>query len=212
MKIKLCGFKNQESVNFTLKYHPDFIGFIFYPPSKRNIELEKAKELSEINFGKTKKVAVIVDASDEYISKIIKNLNPDLLQLHGNENIVRCKYIKNKFNLPIIKSIAIAEDSNSKEIQNLIAQYNQIADFLLFDTNTSQKGGSGINFDWQILKNLSLPNEYFLSGGINIDNIKKASLISNNIILDLSSGIEKKKGIKSLDKIKELMDFVKLNI
>lgn len=212
MKIKLCGFKNQESVSFALKYQPDFIGFIFYPPSKRNIELEKAKELSEINFGKTKKIAVIVNASDEYISKIIKNLNPDLLQLHGGEDIARCRYIKNKFNLPIVKSIAVADNSNSKEIQNLVVQYNQIADFFLFDTKTSQKGGSGINFDWQILKNLSLPNEYFLSGGVNIDNIKKASLISNNIILDLSSGIEKKKGIKSLDKIKELMDFVKLNI
>lgn len=207
MKIKLCGFTDQESINFTLKYQPDFMGFIFYPPSKRNTTLGKAKKFSQINFGKTKKIAVIVDAKDDKIVKIIENLKPDFLQLHGQEDATRCQDIKNKFNLPIIKSIAISNDSNKKEIQSYIDQYQKIANFLLFDAQTSEKGGSGLSFDWKILQNLNLKENYFLSGGLNIDNFLEAAEISGSNLFDLSSGIEESKGIKSLNKIRNLMIF-----
>ncbi|MDA7705326.1 phosphoribosylanthranilate isomerase [Rickettsiales bacterium] len=205
MRIKLCGFTNKTSIEFALKYKPNFIGFIFYPPSKRNITLNQAKEFSKIDFGKSKKIAVIVNEEDDNIKKIIDNLQPELLQLHGEENIARCQDIKNKFQLPIIKSIAIANNSSPIETQIEIDNYQKIANFLLFDTKTIQKGGSGTNFNWDILKKLNLPKEYFLSGGIDINNVKEALNISNNIILDLSSGIEERKGVKSLDKIKNLM-------
>lgn len=207
MKIKLCGFVTKETIDFALKYQPDFMGFIFYPPSKRHITFDQAREISKINFGKTAKTAVIVNENNQNISQIIDNLKPDYLQLHGEEAAQRCQEIKDKFNLPIIKSIAISNDSDPIKIQKNIKNYHKIANFLLFDTKTSQKGGSGHNFDWKILPKLYLEQDYFLSGGINIDNIAQAAKISNAKIFDLSSGIEEIKGVKSLDKIKNLMEF-----
>lgn len=207
MKIKLCGFTDPISINFALKYYPDFMGFIFYPPSKRNITLDQAKRFSKIDFGQTKKIAVIIDDNDNNISKIIDNLQPDLLQLHGDESISRCQEIKDKFSLPIIKAIAISNEEDISYFAEICKSYNQIADFLLFDTKTQEKGGSGLSFDWSILGQLNLKKNFFLSGGININNFKEAVEITGANVFDLSSGIEEVKGIKSLDKIKNLMNF-----
>jgi phosphoribosylanthranilate isomerase len=207
MKIKLCGFTDPISIKFSLKYSPDFMGFIFYPPSKRNITLNQAKRFSEIDFGQTKKIAVIIDETDSNISKIINNLQPDLLQLHGDESISRCQEIKEKFSLPIIKAIAISDKKDILHFAEICENYNQIADFLLFDTKTQEKGGSGLSFDWKILKQLNLKQNFFLSGGVDIHNLKEAAEITGANFFDLSSGIEEIKGIKSLDKIKNLMSF-----
>jgi phosphoribosylanthranilate isomerase len=206
VKIKLCGFTDKESIKFALKYEPDFMGFIFYPPSKRNINLKQAREFANINFGKTKKIAVIVNGNDVDITQIIENLKPDFLQLHGEESLDRCLEIKRRFSLPIIKSIAIFEDLKISKILEKVRQYQNIADFLLFDSKTKEKGGSGKVFDWEILKKLNLKKDYFLSGGLDINNIAEAKKISGAKIFDLSSGIEEKKGVKSLEKIKNLME------
>ena len=207
MKIKLCGFTDKKSIEFALKYKPDLMGFVFYASSKRNINLIKAKEFAHINFGATKKVAIIVNDSDPNISKIIENLKPDLLQLHGEESFERCFQIKKMFKLPIIKAIAIADKFSIDRIQKDVERYQKISDFLLFDAKTSEKGGAGIQFNWDLLSKLKIEREYFLSGGIDINNIGGAGGLSKSIILDLSSGIEERKGIKSLKKIKNLMEF-----
>ncbi|MFT4718162.1 MAG: phosphoribosylanthranilate isomerase [Rickettsiales bacterium] len=207
MKIKLCGFTDKKSIEFALKYKPDLMGFVFYASSKRNVSLRKAKEFAYINFGATKKVAIIVNDNDSNISKIIENLRPDLLQLHGEESFERCFQIKNAFKLPIIKAIAIADKPNINRIQEDIERYQKISNFLLFDAKTSEKGGAGIQFNWGLLSKLKIERDYFLSGGININNIRGMGDLSKNIIFDLSSGIEEKKGIKSLKKIRNLMEF-----
>jgi phosphoribosylanthranilate isomerase len=204
IKIKLCGFSDKKSIKLALSHNPDYIGFVFYQKSVRNITLEQAMEFSELDFGMVKKVAVMVDENDEFIEKIINNLQPDLLQLHGDESVDRCLQIKNKFQLPIIKAIAIKEQSDFKNIK----KYQNIADFLLFDTKTDEKGGSGKKFDWNLLKDINL-GEYFISGGINNNNIGQLMSDFDDIIIDLSSGIESKKGVKSEEKIKKLMEFIK---
>jgi phosphoribosylanthranilate isomerase len=207
MKIKLCGFTDPISIKFALKYCPDFMGFVFYPPSKRNITLNQAKRFSKIDFGQTKKIAVIVDENDGNISKIIDSLRPDLLQLHGNESVSRCREIKDKFSLPIIKAIAISNEEDVSHFVEISQNYNQTADFLLFDTKSQERGGSGLSFDWRILEQLNLKQNFFLSGGIDIDNFKEAAETTGANFFDLSSGIEEIKGLKSLDKIKNLMNF-----
>lgn len=208
IKIKLCGFSDKKSIKLALSHNPDYIGFVFYQKSVRNITLEQAMEFSELDFGMVKKVAVMVDENDEFIEKIINNLQPDLLQLHGDESVDRCLQIKNKFQLPIIKAIAIKEQSDFKNIK----KYQNIADFLLFDTKTDEKGGSGKKFDWNLLKDINKNinfGEYFISGGINNNNIGQLMSDFDDIIIDLSSGIESKKGVKSEEKIKKLMEFIK---
>jgi phosphoribosylanthranilate isomerase len=201
MKIKLCGFIDQKNADLAAEYGADFIGFIFYKNSSRYISPQNAGKIAANLPKKIKKVAVLVDANNQEIAEIIKYLQPDFLQLHGEESAARLDEIKKLFNLPIIKAIAISSAEDLAQIKNYEA-----ADLFLFDTKISgQSGGSGQIFDWKLLKDLPTAKKWFLSGGLNIDNITSALEISGADMIDLSSGIEEEKGVKSPKLIKELM-------
>ena len=109
--------------------------------------------------------------------------------------------IKNHFKIPIIKAFSI------KDIQDLgdVDKYESIADLFLFDTKTKNSGGSGKTFDWKILQNFTTKKDWFLSGGLNTNNIEEALKITNTKMVDLSSGIEEVRGIKSPELIKQFM-------
>jgi phosphoribosylanthranilate isomerase len=198
ISVKLCGFTNQESIKQAVLNGAHFIGFVFCNKSPRNISPQKAGKISSQMPGDVKKVAVIVDESDENIKQIVKYLKPDLLQLHGKETPQRVAQIKDKFQLPVIKAFKIT----NKESLNSIKNYQEISDYFLFDAKSA---GGGEIFDWNILKNINIKKDYFLSGGLNINNINEALGITKAKMIDLSSGIEEKKGIKSLQLIKEFL-------
>ncbi len=192
MKTKLCGFTNKTTVDLAVASGVDFIGFVFYPSSVRNISPQIAGEISKDIPSKIKKVAVIVDSSNDEITQIIKYLKPDFLQIHNNKKS-RILEIKNHFQIPIIKAFSISEIKDLEAIDD----YKTIADYFLFDTKTPEIGGSGKSFDWKILNNLRTDKKWFLSGGLNINNIEEALRITKAQMIDLSSGIEESKGIKS---------------
>ena len=200
IKTKLCGFTDKSTVDLAVASGADFIGFVFHDTSKRNISPQKAGEISADIPQSIKKVAVLVDPNNDQIEQIIQHLKPDFLQLH-NTNKERTLEIRNYFQTPIIKSFAI---SNEVDL-NKIKDYQKIADYFLFDTKTDEVGGSGTSFDWKILQNLNISTPWFLSGGLNIANIEPALKISGTQMIDLSSGIEEVKGIKSPKLIIEFM-------
>ena len=204
MLIKLCGFTNQETVNLAVRVGVDFIGFVFYPPSKRNISPQKSGEIAKNIPSAVKKVAVIVDSTDFEIEQIIQHLKPDFLQIHHTQK-QRVLEIKYKFQVPIIKAFSISS------IEDLEAanDYELIADYFLFDTKTSEIGGSGNSFDWKIMDHLTTQKKWFLSGGLNISNIEKAITTTRSKMIDLSSGIEEIKGIKSSKLITEFINKVR---
>ncbi len=208
LKTKLCGFTNTKSLICAIENRVDFIGFVFYPPSPRNISPKKAQEICQesqlATLKKISKVAVIVEPDNNQISEIIQHLQPDFLQIHS-DNKFRILEIKSLFQLPIIKAFSI----NGVIDLNNIKEYEEIADLFLFDTKTSQIGGSGKNFDWHILQNLTTTKQWFLSGGLNIDNIQEAIKISKTKMIDLSSGIEEFKGEKSSVLIEAFMNKIK---
>ncbi|MFT7099390.1 MAG: phosphoribosylanthranilate isomerase, partial [Rickettsiales bacterium] len=185
LKVKLCGFKNKEDVDFAVKCAVDLIGFVFYPPSKRNVTAQLAGEISADIPPEIKKVAVFVDLNDDEISLIIENLKPDFLQIHSKD-FLRILEIKNNFKIPIIKAFAI------KEVEDLdvIGQYEEIADYFLFDAKVKEIGGSGQSFDWRILDKLKTNKKWLLSGGLNVNNFEEALIQTNARMIDLSSGIE----------------------
>lgn len=190
IKTKLCGFTTKETVDLAVANGVDFIGFVFCPTSPRNISPEKSGEISKNIPSKIKKVAVIVDAKNEEIQKIIHYLKPDFLQLHGEENVSRILEIKSIFKIPIIKAVKIVDEKDLAEVKI----YEEVADLLMFDAH---KAGSGKTFDWRILQNLQTKKDWFLSGGLNAENILEAIKATNTKMVDLSSGIEEKRGIKS---------------
>ena len=203
ISVKLCGFTSKQTLDIAVNSGANLIGFIFHKNSPRNIEPFKAGELTANLPNKIKKVAVICDADNQKIKEIIFDLKPHFLQLHGEETPKRIQEIKNSFNLPIIKAIGVADKNDLDQIKF----YEDVADILLFDTKIKNDfGGSGKTFDWKILQNLQTEKKWFLSGGLNINNIEEALKITNAKMIDLSSGIEETKGVKSGKLITDFMN------
>lgn len=203
LKVKLCGFKDKDLVDFAIGFDVDFLGFIFYEPSPRYVDIKEIPQIISNIPNNIKKVAVIVDASNEQIKQIISALKPDFLQLHGSETLSRVKEIKELFQIPIIKVFKVATRADLADI----AKFEDVAEYFLFDTKISgHHGGSGKSFDWKILHDLETKKEWFLSGGIGLGNIDQIMQNSDIKMIDLSSAIEEERGIKSKKLIAEFMN------
>ena len=194
MNIKICGIQNEETLLCCEKNKVNFFGMIFYQKSPRNISIEKAYLLQKKskNF-KINGVGVFVNKNMDEIKDIIKNIKLKYIQLHGQEDETYIKNLK-KNDVKVIKAISISSKIDLKKIKN----YNS-ADYFLFDYKPLKgelPGGNSKSFDWKILKNLETDKPWFISGGVNINNIKQIIEDINPIGVDLSSGVEKELGIK----------------
>ena len=194
MKAKICGVKDEKTLRFILdhKYPPNFIGFISnFPKSKRFIEIDKLKYLTNINRKNVKFVAVLVDPSDEILEKI-KNFNFDYYQLY-DVCPERTKIIRTKYKKKIITSLTIKD----KKDVNKYKDYLSISDIFLFDGKGYEKS---IGFQHSLLEDLPNNIEKMIAGDIkyddNLDNFKK---IAN--IIDLSGSLETEdnKDLKKVD-------------
>tara|TARA_B100001057_G_scaffold453020_1_gene497484 strand:- start:1144 stop:1773 length:630 start_codon:yes stop_codon:yes gene_type:complete len=194
MIIKICGIQNEETLLCCEKNKVNFFGMIFYGRSPRNISFEKARILQKISEDlNINGVGVFVDKNINELEEIVKNLELRYVQLHGSEDE---EYIKNlkEIDVKIIKSISIHNIDDLYKIN----KYKSV-DYFLFDYKPLKgelPGGNSKSFDWNILKNLKTDKQWFLSGGININNIKQILEDINPLGIDLSSGVEKELGIK----------------
>lgn len=211
-KVKICGLKTIESVKAAIDNDADFLGFVFFEKSPRNISINDATILAQYARKLNNKIqicAVTVNPSDEFIKSLYIAFAPDYIQLHGNENMERIAAIK-AMGHKIIKAIGIenSNDLNDAEI------FFEIADYMLFDAkppkNSENVGGLGLSFDWEILKNLAPNLNWFLSGGLKIDNVKAAIAATNARNVDVSSGIELSLGIKDNTKIAQFLQQAKV--
>ena len=203
MIFKICGLKSRESIICCEKNNVNFYGMIFYNKSPRNVTLSQAKALTDLSKElKIKSVGVFVDCNINELKKTISYLSLKYIQLHGDENQTYIDEIKKQFNLKIIKKISIKNADDLNKINN----YKNI-DYLLFDykpNNNELPGGNSKSFDWNLLKGKKIDLPWFISGGINEGNIKKIQNLLNPHGIDLSSGVEENKGIKSNNKINSL--------
>ena len=202
-EIKVCGINDQISMDAAINNSVDYVGLVFYKESPRNISISNAKILIRNRPEITKVVALTVNPSDDFLLEIKKNIEPDFIQLHGEEGPNRCKDIREKFNIPIIKGIGIENDMN---IKYLIEPYEEICDILILDAPSKElPGGNGKKFDWEILKNHKSKKKWMLAGGLNINNITEAIYITKPPAIDISSGLEKDKGTKDPQLIKDFV-------
>ena len=194
MKAKICGVKDEKTLRFILdhKYPPNFIGFISnFPKSKRFIEIDKLKYLTNIDRKNVKFVAVLVDPSDEILEKI-KNFNFDYYQLY-DVSLERTKIIRTNYKKKIITALTIKD----KKDVNKYKDYLNISDIFLFDGKGYEKS---IGFQHSLLEDLPNNIEKMIAGDIkyddNLDNFKK---IAN--IIDLSGSLETEdnKDLKKID-------------
>ncbi|HEX8266468.1 MAG TPA: phosphoribosylanthranilate isomerase [Pyrinomonadaceae bacterium] len=200
-KIKICGMREPENMLEIAQLKPDFFGMIFYPKSPRFVSIEQAEKLPE--FQNVRRIGVFVDESLEKITEIAERANLSFVQLHGSETMRFCESLK-KQNLQIIKVFKVDENFDGEQLK----EFETICDYFLFDTKTSQHGGSGHAFDWQILRRFSINKPFFLGGGIGVENAAKSIEACRNLplfALDINSRAEIAPGIKSPEIIAEIV-------
>ena len=197
IELKICGINSEKVIQTIIKSGGcQYLGFIFYPPSPRNLSIEQSKKLTSIIPNDIKKVAVLIKPESNFVEKIKDQF--DYLQLYETSP-AKSKALKLISNKKIIQAIKVKK----KEDIDLYKQYIGIVDEFLFDSSAMEKSSG---FDWSYLKNIKI-NEWFLAGGININNLEKASKISKKI--DISSSLEDNPGVKYSKKISDFLLKVK---
>ena len=200
--VKICGLKTPDALDAALAAGADMVGFVFFPPSPRNLDAATARKLGAQVAGRAQKVALSVDADDALMAASIKALRPDLLQLHGKEPPERVLALKKKFGLPVMKALPIAVKGDLERV----ARYAAVADRLLFDARAPREatrpGGLGKAFDWRLLQDVDPGVPFMLSGGLGADNLGEALRLARASGVDVSSGVERAPGMKDPDKIR----------
>ena len=200
--VKICGLKTLDALDAALDAGADLVGFVFFPPSPRNLGIEAAWTLGASVQARAKKVALSVDATDSELERVIEALKPDMLQLHGKETPDRVVAVRSRFGLPVMKAMPIEQKSDLAPIR----VYEKVADWLLFDgrapRDATRPGGLGKTFDWTLLESLDLKIPFMLSGGLDAANVAEALRITHAPGVDVSSGVERAPGNKDPEKIR----------
>jgi phosphoribosylanthranilate isomerase len=199
--VKICGLSTPDALDSALASGADLVGFVFFPPSPRNVEPRQARDLGARVKGRALKVALTVDADDALFEAIMGNLRPDILQLHGHEPPERLAALKRRFGLPVMKAIPVEVHTDLAAV----GRYRGIADRFLFDARAPREatrpGGLGKPFDWHLLGNIEAGSNYLLSGGLDAGNVAEALAITGAPGVDVSSGVERRPGEKDPEKI-----------
>ena len=200
-KIKICGLKRKEDIDYVNFCKPDYVGFVF-AGTKRKITEERAKELSGLVSPEIVKVGVFVNEEIEMIVRLLQDKIIDMVQLHGTEDEDYISSLREKMNRgKIIKAIPIASPESLQGNDQLDV------DYLLFDTFSQKEyGGTGRTFDWNLIQNIQKP--FFLAGGINNENVEQAIKQLHPYAVDVSSAVETD-GLKDKEKIVEIVSRVK---
>ena len=202
IEIKICGLMTPEAVDVSLDAGADLVGFVFFPPSPRSLSFEVARALGARVRGRARKVALSVDADDDYLAASVEALKPDMLQLHGKESPERVAAVKARFGLPVMKALPIETRADLAPVR----RYVNVADRLIFDARppreATRPGGLGRSFDWHLLEGVHPGVPVMLSGGLDAGNVAEALRITHASGLDVSSGVERSPGDKDPDKIR----------
>jgi phosphoribosylanthranilate isomerase len=198
LKIKVCGMRNPANILALAELAPDYIGFIFYPRSARYVGSGPIPHISP----NIKKVGVFVNACEREIANTVNKYQLDMVQLHGNESPELCALLRNS-GIEVVKAFHVDQSFNGHQLQ----AYQTCTDFFLFDTKTALPGGSGHQFDWQILSQMIITKPVFLSGGIGPDDLDKISQIESIPLhaIDVNSRFEDAPAQKNIPKLADFM-------
>jgi phosphoribosylanthranilate isomerase len=209
LTVKICGLRTPETLHAAIEAGADWVGFVFFPKSPRHVALDEAKALAPLVAGRAKKVALLVDPSDGLMADVIAALQPDFLQLHGHETPERVSEIRQRFGVPLIKAVGIADQDDLTRA----GAYESLVDWMLYDAKPPKQavlpGGNGVSFDWTLLKEAGKQHHFMLSGGLDAGNVANALAITGAAGVDVSSGVESAPGIKDPERIKAFMTAVR---
>jgi phosphoribosylanthranilate isomerase len=202
LKVKVCGLTDPDNVQDIAGLIPDFMGFIFYPGSKRFVGNIKKDSLFSNIPSCILKTGVFVNEEPSRIINIMNLFGLDLVQLHGDETAEYCSFLKQE-GLKVIKAFSINENFSFE----ILEQYLNKCEYFLFDTKSDSPGGSGIKFDWRKINEYTLEMPFFLGGGIGPEDASLVKQLNHKwlIAVDINSRVEICPGIKNYTKVKEFI-------
>jgi phosphoribosylanthranilate isomerase len=203
-EVKICGLSDPESVDAALAAGADLLGFVFFPRSPRHLSLDQALPLMRRAAGRAARVALLVDPDQGLLDDVVCTLDPDFLQLHGQESPERVAEIRASYGIPVIKAVGIGGRADLQRA----ARYAEVADRLLLDakppTDATRPGGNGAAFDWRLLEGFTSARPWLLSGGLHA---AKAAA-TGAAAVDVSSGVERASGRKDPALIRAFVEAV----
>lgn len=209
IRVKICGLTEPEHVVAVAEAGAAYAGFVFFEKSPRHVSVEKARLLAlEAPIGLAK-VALTVNADDATLDQIVESVPLDMLQLHGAESPERVADVKERYGLPVMKAVGIAEEADLAAL----ATYGAVADQLLVDAKPPKgadlPGGNGLAFDWRLVNRKYWPCPWMLAGGLTPDNVAEAVRMTGARQVDVSSGVESAPGVKDATLIRAFVEAAK---
>lgn len=208
MKIKVCGINDLEQLIELNKLKIDYTGMIFYAASQRSMlhHLE-GKKIKELNLP-VQKVGVFVNDPVEEVLRQVSEYGLDLVQLHGDETAVYCNQISD--HVKLIKAFRVGETQT--EIDRMVKEFEEVCDYYLFDKGSMGiYGGTGKKFNWEVLKNAEINKPFFLSGGIEYEDIEALEHFHHPFFygIDINSRFEISPGIKDMKKVEAFVNEIR---
>jgi phosphoribosylanthranilate isomerase len=194
-RIKICGITRQEDADAAVAAGADALGFVFYDPSPRNVNMDQAAEIIRNLPAFVTSTALFVNADVAFVQRVIDATGLDLLQFHGDEDVAYCE----QFDRPYMKAIRMKP---GVDIQAECERYASATAILLDAYRPGVPGGTGESFDWDRIPS-GLKKPIVLAGGLEPDNIRRAVKTVRPFAVDVSGGVEASKGIKDKAKIEK---------
>ncbi|MEP0963147.1 MAG: phosphoribosylanthranilate isomerase [Roseobacter sp.] len=212
ISVKICGLNKPCDVVAATQAGATYVGFVFFPKSPRNVSMALARELALQTPLGVAKVALTVNADDEFLDVLTQDVPIDMLQLHGSESPERVAQIKARYGLPVMKAIGVADEGDLITIDT----YAAVADQLLIDAkppkNADLPGGNGLSFDWRLLRGRKYwTRPWMLAGGLTPDNVAAAVQLTGAQQVDVSSGVEIAPGEKDANLIADFLNAAQNN-
>jgi len=196
IEVKICGLTTPDMIDAAIDAGADYIGLVSFPKSPRHVGLDTAADLAAHAQMRAHVVVLTVDASDAHLADIAADVGPDFIQLHGHETPARVRDVAERTACKTIKAIPIETERDVPAA----ATYADVADLLLFDAKpppaSDLPGGNGEPFDWDLLAKHDWRTPTMLSGGLTVENVTAAIARTGTGAVDVSSGVERARGIK----------------
>lgn len=202
VRVKICGINDDRALEAALDGGADYVGMVFYPPSPRAISLGQAAALADQAGGRAHRVGVFVDPDDATLERVLSTVSLDYIQLHGHESPTRVAEVARLTGCSMIKALAIGTALDLARADDYEA-----GDMLLLDAKVEAgkgldlPGGNGVAFPWPVVKQSVISIPWFLSGGLDATNVRRAITESGAGLVDVSSGVESEPGVKDIDQI-----------
>lgn len=207
VEAKICGLSTPETVDAVIQGGARWIGFVTYPRSPRHISTDVLRTLGARVPKSVGRVGLFVDPDDALLDERLATGAIDMLQLQGAETPARVAQLKARTGKAVMKVINV---TTREDAERGIASYASVADRLMFEpAGGVLPGGNAKAFDWTILRGLAVPLPWFLAGGLTPDNVAEAVRVTGARTVDVSSGVESSRGVKSIELIRAFLDRVK---